>query len=100
MEDTLKERFEQHANNLVPAFMIPVVVSAMQTAYNLALSERWVDVRDRLPDNGRDVLVADEESDIVCIAWYSSFEECFNRQVAAMNITHWTEIPTPPQTKD
>ena len=70
---------------------------SLEEAYTLGQQGRWINVEDRLPENGRDVLVADKESDIVCTAWYSAFEECFNRQVAGINITHWSELPTPPK---
>lgn len=89
--EKLKERFRKiwRDSNANPEI-------AMHQAFQLAEGEKWISIEERLPDNGRDVLVGDSESDIVCTAWYSSFEECFNRQVAGMNITHWRELPTPP----
>lgn len=128
MEDTLKERFEQYANNLVPAFMIPVVVSAMQSSYNLALSERWVDVSAIMPPFDTLVLLRG------VISWKSKnsvfyFSDIVKNdyeileygmsgyllennsdylvvnhpnpeEVCSEYITHWMPLPTPPQTKE
>jgi hypothetical protein len=57
----------------------------------------WVSVEDRLPDNGRTVLVADIESGIVDTG-FNAFDQK-NRFVAntVMTVTHWAELPSPPK---
>lgn len=105
-EDFVKEHedsfayLKEVADPEIYQFYLSVIAAVAReyAAYTIGCEEdKWIDVNDRVPDNGRDVLVGDEESDIVCTAWYSGFEECFNRQVHGMNITHWRELPTPPK---
>ncbi len=59
---------------------------------------RWISVKDRLPDDCVEVLVHDTDCGIV-IGWYdkkdSIFVAEFINQLDA--VTHWMSLPEPPQ---
>ena len=60
--------------------------------------DRWISVKDRLPDNCVEVLVYDTDCGIV-IGWYdkeiSDFATDFISPLDA--VTHWQPLPKPPK---
>ena len=76
--------------------------AAIDAIYNLYLSiypkeyamqekQGWVSVHDRLPDNGRDVFISDDESDIVDLAFYANGKWTTLR--SHITPTMWRELP-------
>jgi hypothetical protein len=60
--------------------------------------DRWISVKDRLPENDNDVLVYDTDCGIV-IGWYDKeigdFAADFISPLDA--VTHWQPLPEPPK---
>ncbi|MBR5202681.1 MAG: DUF551 domain-containing protein [Clostridia bacterium] len=61
----------------------------------------WISVKDRLPEEGIDVLVYDDDTDMFFIAWY---DETLDKWLNADNgrlfgVTHWMPLPNPPKEK-
>lgn len=128
MEDTLKERFEDIAHSKPFPRTDRELFELLQSAYNLALSERWVDVSVIMPPFDTLVLLRG------VISWKSKnsvfyFSDIVKNdyeileygmsgyllennsdylvvnhpnpeEVCSEYITHWQPLPTPPQTKD
>ena len=68
------------------------------------LKEReWISVKDKLPDDVKDVIVCDEFG-LVYPAYYYTFDGCWMYSFAAERcehkITHWMPLPTPPESED
>lgn len=62
----------------------------------------WISVKDRLPDNGQDVLVYldDGEETRVAPCNYANgvwFDCVMNRVATLHHITHWMPLPEPPK---
>lgn len=74
-------------------------VGLIQKAYELGKSEaepHWIPVTERLPDNGRNVLITSRGG--VSTAWYngSYFEKGANTHHRKMQtVTAWCELPEP-----
>ncbi len=104
MEDTLKERFEAILNE--PAnynTRAETILQVMEQAYNLALSERWVDVKDRLPEkDGRYLAYVKAGSGLYEQGVHALIFDTHNLfgRATHKHVTNWMPLPTPPQTKD
>lgn len=72
------------------------------------MKEKWISVKDRLPDTPGDVLVYRTYSRGCGSIWIYSFQEingvktfCFwdnenNQFIPTNNVTHWMPLPMPP----
>lgn len=102
MEDTLKEKIKHllHDEGVDIMHHNSDVIDFGIAAYNLALSERWVDVRDRLPDSDLSVITFCDGS--VNEGYYDADDKEWRLYGigSVTNVTHWQPLPTPPQTKD
>lgn len=57
----------------------------------------WVDVKDRLPDVGFDVLFMGENK-CCCVGTYSdTYRDFFSGQFPVKGVTHWMPLPKPPK---
>lgn len=74
-------------------------------AYYNKLKEQttWISVKDRLPDNIKDVIVYDEYG-LMYLAYYHPFRKywlyVFTGKECAHKITHWMPLPEPPEIKE
>lgn len=101
----LKEVFEEIYYGIVGTYPDSYDLETMQQAYNLALSERWVDVKTP-PENEDDVLICREDGfeDWTSIGNYveGKFYNVWDWNCEC-SPTAWMPLPkrsTPPQTKD
>ena len=58
--------------------------------------DRWISVRDRLPENDDEVFI--NEVDIgVIVGWYSAKNKQWRCEVCGnIEVTHWQPLPNPP----
>jgi hypothetical protein len=79
---------------------LPVMVKGQLEA---TLESDWISVKDRLPDDVKDVIVCDEFG-LVYPAYYYTFDGCWMYSFAAERcehkITHWMPLPEPPESED
>lgn len=64
--------------------------SLQQENERLREATTWISIHDRLPDNSRDVLATDEESDRVTIGWYE-MNGWYTEK--SMDVAYWMELP-------
>ena len=59
----------------------------------------WISVKDRLPENGKKVLVycKENKNDYEIGAYSDTYRGFFVRQTCYENITHWMPLPQPPK---
>ena len=73
------------------------VIDHMELKANV---DNWISVKDRLPDNVKDVIVCDE-FELVYPAYYYTFDECwmysFTVERCGHRITHWMPLPQKPE---
>lgn len=60
----------------------------------------WISVKDKLPDDGKEVLFSDGSS--IMVGWYNADEEFWELTdadmiVYAVDVTHWMPLPEPPK---
>lgn len=55
----------------------------------------WISVRDRLPEENGDYLVALDDG-YIGVTWYSA-DEGFDLWADAGEVTHWMPLPEPPE---
>ena len=66
----------------------------LELVRNTRLSNKWIPVSERLPEDGIDVLVYSEAEDmIIDIAWYNKI---IAKWIGAAQVTHWMPLPSPP----
>lgn len=63
----------------------------------------WISVKDRLPENGKEVLFSDGSS--IMVGWYNADEEYWELTDAdmiayAQDVTHWMPLPRLPEEED
>ena len=56
----------------------------------------WINIKNKLPDENKSVLVIDDENDI-WIMQYNVYDGWHCPQEGwSMNVTHWMQLPLPP----
>ncbi len=65
----------------------------------IELVQQWISVKDRLPENGKKVLVycKENKNDYEIGAYSDTYMGFFVRQTWYENITHWMPLPEPPK---
>jgi hypothetical protein len=72
----------------------------MQSAYDLAKSDGWISVDDRLPDEDQDVLVCRKVGVGVMVMGYRQYKGLwypYGYPHPDPAVTHWMSLPTPPK---
>ena len=64
-----------------------------------ATVQEWISVKDRLPENGKKVLVycKENKNDYEIGAYSDTYRGFFVRQTCYENITHWMPLPQTPK---
>lgn len=60
----------------------------------------WISVKDRLPDNGKEVLILNNDKDIylgMYVDEAKSFFFDFGMEYHKIEVTHWRPLPEPPK---
>ena len=59
----------------------------------------WISVKDRLPEEGIDVLVYDDDTNMFLIAWYDkTLDKWLSTDIGRLfGVTHWMSLPEPPK---
>ena len=72
-----------------------VVISNLETT----TMQQWIPVTERLPENGKKVLVycKENKNDYEIGAYSDTYRGFFVRQTCYENITHWMHLPQPPK---
>ncbi len=82
------------------AIEIDGIVKRLEEAPTVSCNE-WISVKDRLPEDSREVLIYDKRSGDVLYAWYSM--ETWNENDFCYegddldDISHWMPLPEPPE---
>ena len=59
---------------------------------------KWINIEDKLPESPYDILVWNNVNKFIEVANYNSDEKSFqNGNYHLENITHWMELPEPPE---
>jgi len=69
--------------------------SALDKVRKLNPNNGWISVEDRLPEDGRLVLVSGGVARLENGIWYSYTG--YTRQKIIWNVTHWQPLPEPPK---
>ena len=64
---------------------------------NGATVQEWISVKDRLPSVGCDVLFVCESKNYGVGAYSDTYRDFFSGQFPVKNVTHWCELPQPPE---
>jgi hypothetical protein len=94
---TAEEILEQVSGEFV-YYNIEQIIPAMEAYHAQYKENNWIDVNDRLPEYGEDVLVASIESDIVKIGFYNQ-SDWYVYESNTFEVTHYMLLPQPPITK-
>lgn len=71
---------------------------AFQAGANWSLENRWVKVKDSLPDDMSKKITYSEKTKRFKLAWYNQYHKCWLSNTNKVNnITHWCELPIPPK---
>lgn len=103
--DTERSMLNAHngGNSVACAALRRVVDFVKEYAVETEPNKSWVSVKDRLPDDVKDVIVCDELG-LVYPAYYYTCDECWMYSFAAERcehkITHWMPLPEPPKEDD
>lgn len=59
----------------------------------------WFSVKEKLPEDDRNVLVYDDNDDELYIAWYEEYNNRWYSQESERlyGVTHWMPLPEPPK---
>lgn len=94
----LKERFETILGNYdFGQNDNEGLISLMQAAYNIALADRWVSVKERLPENRHWCLVFAHSELFLANYKHGIFET--EEPLILHGVTHWQPLPSPPISK-
>lgn len=79
-----------------PYIHIDSVRNMLKKAADVQPVDRWISVKDGLPDNGVEVIVNEVDMGII-IGWYDTNAEEFRCDVISpIEVTHWMPLPEPP----
>jgi len=77
------------------------------SAYRASIrQQRWISVKDRLPENISDVLILSKEKEL-CVGYYRSsdndwntYNPCCSFHMELHGVTHWMPLPAPPKEEE
>lgn len=91
--------FKVHSGD---SFEVPNdLIADLAEAFNN--TPEWISIKDRLPDDSREVLIhnAEYREPLMIIGWYShDFKSWVSYDVDNLEVTHWMPLPEPPKAKD